>query len=96
MLESPLKTLMELDAVVEATPLEGRKGTFSVIGSGMRGVRGLFSRVTGSIARNGVNIEQATQPNSENIIRFAVDDAEIPRAVAALYTEFFGKSEING
>ncbi len=86
-----LKTLMELDAVLEATPLEGRKGTFSVIGSGMRGVRGLFSRITGSVARNGVNIEQVTQPNSENIIRFAVDDAEIPRAVAALYMEFFGR-----
>ncbi len=84
-----LKTLMGLDAVMEAIPLEGRKGTFSVIGSGMRGIRGLFSRITGSIARHGVNIEQATQPNSENIIRFAVDDAEIPRAVAALYTEFF-------
>ena len=85
-----LKTLRGLDAVVEATPMEGRKGTFSLIGSGMRGVRGLFSRITGSIARSGVNIEQATQPNSENIIRFAIDDAEIPRAVAALYTEFFG------
>jgi len=85
-----LKTLRGLDAVVEATPLEGRKGTFSLIGSGMRGVRGLFSRITGSIAGSGVNIEQATQPNSENIIRFAVDDAEIPRAVAALYKEFFG------
>ncbi len=84
-----LKTLRGLDAVMEAIPLEGRKGTFSVIGSGMRGIRGLFSRITGSIARHGVNIEQATQPNSENIIRFAVDDAEIPRAVAALYTEFF-------
>jgi aspartate kinase len=86
-----LKTLMGLDAVLEAAPLEGRKGTFSVIGSGMRGVRGLFSRITGSVARNGVNIEQVTQPNSENIIRFAVDDAEIPRAVAALYMEFFGR-----
>lgn len=85
-----LKTLRGLDAVVEATPLKGRKGTFSVIGSGMRGVRGLLSRITGSVAKHGVNIEQATQPNSENIIRFAVDDAEIPRAVAALYTEFFG------
>jgi aspartate kinase len=85
-----LKTLGGLDAVVEAIPLEGRKGTFSLIGSGMRGVRGLFSQITGSIARSGVNIEQATQPNSENIIRFAVDDSDIPRAVAALYVEFFG------
>ncbi|MFQ6074818.1 MAG: ACT domain-containing protein, partial [Candidatus Bathyarchaeia archaeon] len=69
--------------------IEGRKGTFSVIGSGMRGVRGLFSRITGALARHGVNIEQATQPNSENIIRFCVDDEDIPMAVAALYSEFF-------
>ena len=55
----------------------------------MRGVRGLFSRITGTVAKYGVNIEQATQPNSENIIRFSVDDSDIPLAVGALYLEFF-------
>jgi len=84
-----LIALEALDIAVDVRPLEGRKGTLSVIGSGMRGVRGFFSRVTGAIAKYGVNIEQVTQPNSENIIRFSVDDGDIPLAVAALYTEFF-------
>lgn len=87
--ERALRALGALDIAVDVTPVEGRKGTFSVIGSSMRGVRGLFSRITGVIAKHGINIEQATQPNSENIIRFAVDDEDIPKAVAALYFEFF-------
>lgn len=87
--ERALMALSGLNIAVDVSPIEGRKGTFSVIGSGMRGVRGLFSRITGTLAKHGVNIEQATQPNSENIIRFSVDDEDIPVAVAALYSEFF-------
>ncbi|MGD0803986.1 MAG: hypothetical protein ABSA11_07935 [Candidatus Bathyarchaeia archaeon] len=41
------------------------------------------------MAEHGVNIEQATQPNSENIIRFSVSDDDVPLAVAAVYKEFF-------
>jgi aspartokinase len=74
---------------MEVSPLKGVKGTFSVVGSEMRGMKGFFSRLTGVLARHGVNIEQATQPNSENIIRFSIDDADIPMAVAAVYNEFF-------
>ncbi|MFH2111787.1 MAG: aspartate kinase [Candidatus Bathyarchaeota archaeon] len=84
-----LETLRGLDVAVEVTPMKGRKGTFSVVGSEMRGMKGFFSRLTGVLARHGVNIEQATQPNSENIIRFGLDDADIPLAVAAVYNEFF-------
>ena len=85
-----LDALKSLDIAVEVMPLEGLKGTFSLVGSGMHGVHGLFSKITGIIAKHGVNIEQATQPNSENIIRFSVDDRDIPKAVSALYMEFFG------
>jgi aspartate kinase len=87
--EKAIRALRGLDIAVDVVPLEGMKGTFSVIGSGMRGVRGFFSKITGVVAKHGINIEQATQPNSENIIRFAVDDRDIPKAVAALYSEFF-------
>jgi aspartokinase len=89
-----LKALQKLDIAYEVTPLKGKKGTFSVIGSEMRGMKGFFSRLTGVLARHGVNIEQATQPNSENIIRFSIDDADLPMAVAAVYNEFF-KGEKN-
>jgi len=88
-LDRALRVLRVLDVAMDVSLLKGRKGTFSVVGSGMRGVRGLFSRVTGVLARHGVNIEQATQPNSENIIRFSIDDEDIPVAVGALYSEFF-------
>jgi aspartate kinase len=87
--EKALKALQSLDIAYEVTPLRGRKGTFSVVGSEMRGMKGFFSRLTGVLARHGVNIEQATQPNSENIIRFSIDDDDLPMAVAAVYNEFF-------
>lgn len=87
--EKALKALKELDIAYEVTPLKGRKGTFSVVGSEMRGMKGFFSRLTGVLARHSVNIEQATQPNSENIIRFSIDDDDLPMAVAAVYNEFF-------
>ena len=84
-----LKALQELDIAYEVTQLRGRKGTFSVVGSEMRGMKGFFSRLTGVLARHSVNIEQATQPNTENIIRFSIDDDDLPMAVAAVYNEFF-------
>ncbi len=84
-----ISALKSLDLGIEVAPLKGVKGTFSVVGSEMRGMKGFFSRLTGVLARHGVNIEQATQPNSENIIRFSIDDDDIPMAVAAVYNEFF-------
>ncbi len=91
-----IEALESLEVAVDISPLDGLKGTFSIVGSGMRGVRGLLSRVTGTIARHGVNIEQATQPYSENIIRFSVDDEDIPVAVGAVYREFFNGGSMDG
>ena len=87
--QAALKSLNALDFAVEVKPIEGRKGTFSIVGSEMKGVKGFLSKVTGVIAKYGINIEQATQPYSENIIRFSVRDEDIPLAVAAIYTEYF-------
>jgi aspartate kinase len=86
-----VRALSGLPSIMEVKPIEGKKGTVSVIGSEMRGVKGFFSRLTGALAGQGVNIEQAMQPNSENIIRFSVADDDIPLAVAAVYKEFFGE-----
>ena len=88
--DSAFEALQDLELAVEVTKLPGRKATFSIVGSGLRGVRGFLSRVTGTLARHGVNIEQATQPYSENIIRFSVGDGDIPLAVSSVYKEFFG------
>jgi aspartate kinase len=87
--EKAIDALRSLDVAVEVTPMKGIKGTFSVIGSEMRGMKGFLSRLSGVLAYNDINIEQATQTNSENIIRFSLDDNDIPKAVAAVYKEFF-------
>jgi aspartokinase len=87
--EIAVRALSGLDFAVEVKPLEERKGTFSVVGSEMRGVKGFLSKITGVIASYGINIEQATQPNSENIIRFSVNDDDLPLAVAAVYAEYW-------
>jgi len=84
-----MKGLSHLDIALEVFPMKGNKGTFSVVGSEMRGMKGFFSKITGVLASHGVNIEQATQPNSENIIRFGLADDDIPIAVAAVYDELF-------
>ena len=84
-----IKALKALEFAVEVTQIEGRKGTFSIVGSEMKGVKGFMSKITGIIAQYGINIEQATQPYGENIIRFSVRDEDIPLAVAAVYAEYF-------
>jgi aspartokinase len=84
-----IDALLPLDVVFEVDKIKGTKGTFSIVGSGMRGRKGTLSEVTGVLARYGINIEQAVQPNSENIIRFSVDDRDIPLAVLALYSDIF-------
>jgi aspartokinase len=93
-LKKAIMALDSLDVALDLSPLDGPKGTFSIVGSGMKGVKGLLSRVTGTIGSHGVNIEQATQPYGENIIRFSVDDKDIPVAVSALYSEFFNGDRI--
>ena len=85
-----LRALRDLPSAMEVKPIDGRKATISVIGSEMRGVRGFLSRLTGALAAQGINIEQAAQPMSENIVRFSVADDDLPIAVAAVYKEFFG------
>jgi aspartate kinase len=93
-LERAITALDSLDVALDLSPMNGPKGTFSIVGSGMKGVKGLLSRVTGTIGSHGVNIEQATQPYGENIIRFSVADEDIPVAVSALYREFFNGDRI--
>ena len=84
-----MDALSKNKAAMEVKRIDGKKATLSIVGSGMRGVKGLFSKFTGALAQYGVNIEQATQPNSENIIRVSIADEDLPLAAAAVYKAFF-------
>ena len=55
----------------------------NLVGSEMRDMKGFFSPLTDTLTRHRVNIKQATQSNTENIIRFSIDDDDTPMALAA-------------
>jgi aspartate kinase len=61
----------------------------SVVGIGMRKTVGLASRVTGALARAGINIEMLIQGPSEISMIIGIKEHDAARAVNAVYTEFF-------
>jgi len=65
----------------------------NVVGEGMRQTVGLAGRVCGAISRAGVNIETLMQGPSELTMILGVSDEDAPKAVRAVYDEFFGKGK---
>ena len=69
--------------------IESGIALLSIVGEGMKKTVGFASRVTGALARAGVNIEMIIQGPSEltMILGVRVDDPSV--AVQAIYDEFF-------
>ena len=67
----------------------------AVVGSGMRGIKGVAARVFSSVSRKNVNVIMIAQGSSELNLAFVVDDENCQRAVEALHNEFnLGKQEM--
>jgi aspartokinase/homoserine dehydrogenase 1 len=64
----------------------------TIQGAGMVGVKGISSRLFGTLARNDINIILITQASSEYSISFALNPSDSEPAIQALETEF--ESEI--
>ena len=60
----------------------------TVVGSGMRGIKGIAGRVFTSIAKNEVNVIMIAQGSSELSLAFVVNDADCEKAVRSLHREF--------
>ncbi len=60
----------------------------ALIGSGMRGIVGVASRVFAAVAKQGVNVVMIAQGSSELNLAFVVKDADCNVAVQALHDEF--------
>jgi len=68
--------------------VEERVGIVAVVGSNMRGVPGVASRVFAAVARKGVNVIAIAQGSSELSISFVVKGEAGAEAVRALHDEF--------
>ena len=60
----------------------------TVVGSGMRGIKGIAGRVFTSIAKNDVNVIMIAQGSSELNLAFVVNDVDCEKAVRTLHQEF--------
>lgn len=60
----------------------------ALIGSGMRGIVGVASKVFAAVAKKGVNVVMIAQGSSELNLAFVVKDADCNVAVQALHDEF--------
>jgi aspartate kinase len=60
----------------------------ALIGSGMRGMSGVASRVFTAVAKKGINVIMIAQGSSELNLAFVVKDADCNAAVIALHDEF--------
>ncbi|MGB6464267.1 MAG: aspartate kinase [Nitrosotalea sp.] len=60
----------------------------ALIGSGMRGIAGVASKVFTAVAKKGVNVIMIAQGSSELNIAFVVKDSDCNAAVQALHDEF--------
>ena len=74
---------------VAEVAVEHGKSIVCVVGSGMRHVVGMASRVFGRVAAAGANIQMISQGANEINIAFVVDNEDVPKVVGGLHSEFF-------
>ncbi|VFJ13207.1 putative aspartokinase [Candidatus Nitrosocosmicus franklandus] len=60
----------------------------TVVGSGMRGIKGIAGRIFTSIAKNDINVIMIAQGSSELNLAFVVNDDDCEKAVRTLHHEF--------
>src|ERR687887_1402087 len=87
------KAIMTLDLnllgkVVKRVNVNNDVAVIAVVGSGMRGIKGVAARVFNAVAKRNVNVIMITQGSSELNLAFVVNDSDCEKVVRALHDEF--------
>jgi len=77
-----------LGKVVKQVSVNDDVAVIAVVGSGMRGIKGVAARVFNAVARRNVNVIMIAQGSSELNLAFVVKDSDCEQAVRALHDEF--------
>ncbi|MFQ5940277.1 MAG: aspartate kinase [Nitrososphaerales archaeon] len=83
-----------LGKVIKTINVTDNVAIIAAVGSGMRGIKGVASRIFGSVAKNNVNVIMIAQGSSELNLAFVVNEKDCDEAVRALHKEF-GLSSVN-
>jgi aspartate kinase len=85
-----------LGKVVKQVSVNDDVAVVAVVGSGMRGIKGVAARVFNAVAVRNVNVIMIAQGSSELNLAFVVNDNNCEQAVRALHDEFeLGKIRLN-
>jgi aspartate kinase len=87
------KAIMTLDLnllgkVVKRVNVNNDVAVIAVVGSGMRGIKGVAARVFNAVAKQNVNVIMIAQGSSELNLAFVVNDSDCEQVVRALHDEF--------
>ncbi|MFL6391586.1 MAG: aspartate kinase [Nitrososphaeraceae archaeon] len=87
------KAIMTLDLnllgkVVKRVNVNNDVAVIAVVGSGMRGIKGVAARVFNAVAKGNVNVIMIAQGSSELNLAFVVNDSDCEQVVRALHDEF--------
>jgi aspartate kinase len=77
-----------LGKVVKQVSINDDVAVIAVVGSGMRGIKGVAARVFNAVATRNVNVIMIAQGSSELNLAFVVKDSDCEQAVRALHDEF--------
>ena len=77
-----------LGKVIKTLNVTDNVAIIAAVGSGMRGIKGVASRIFGAVAKNDVNVIMIAQGSSELNLAFVVSDRDCEEAIRALHQEF--------
>lgn len=77
-----------LGKVIKQVNVNDDVAVIAVVGSGMRGIKGVAAKVFGAVAKRGVNVIMIAQGSSELNLAFVVNDRDCEQAVRALHEDF--------
>ncbi len=77
-----------LGTVIRNLKINDDVAVIAVVGSGMRGIKGVAAKVFTSVAKNDINVIMIAQGSSELNLAFVVNENQCERAVVSLHDSF--------
>ena len=77
-----------LGTVIRNLKVNDDVAVIAVVGSGMRGIKGVAAKVFSSVAKNNINVIMIAQGSSELNLAFVVNNSDCEKAVVSLHDSF--------
>jgi aspartate kinase len=77
-----------LGRLIKRIEVSENVAVIAVVGSGMRGIKGVAAKTFGAVAKRNINVIMITQGSSELNLAFVIDDKNCEEAVNVLHEEF--------